>query len=112
MLAWMARILSILFALFISIFAMDVFSEGFGFWKTMLALFIHLLPALLVIIILLLSWRWEWIGGVIYSILGIAYIVYGWGKFDWTAFIFISGPLFLLGILFLIAWYQKKQQAP
>jgi len=107
---WTARIMGIAFAAFISIFAMDVFSEGYGFWETLPALFIHLVPTFLVILVLILAWKWEWIGGIIFSVLGIIYIISGWGKIDWTAFALISGPLFLIGILFFIGWYQKKHQ--
>jgi hypothetical protein len=32
MLFWTPRLLSILFAIFISLFALDVFGEGYGFW--------------------------------------------------------------------------------
>jgi|ERR1019366_5417000 hypothetical protein len=107
---WTARIISIAFAVFISIFAMDVFSEGYGFWNTALALFMHLIPTFLIILILILSWKREWIGGSVYTILGILYIVFAWGKFDWSAYALISGPIFILGILFFISWYQKKHR--
>jgi len=35
---WAPRVLGILFALFLSLFALDVFSEGYSFGETMLAL--------------------------------------------------------------------------
>ncbi len=31
---WSPRVLTILFALFLSLFALDVFGEGYGFWAT------------------------------------------------------------------------------
>ena len=34
---WAPRILCILFAVFVSLFALDVFGEGYGFWETILA---------------------------------------------------------------------------
>jgi hypothetical protein len=110
MVSWAARIICIAFAIFISIFSLDVFSEGYGFWKTIFALLLHLIPTFLIFLVLILSWRWEWIGGIIFSILGIVYIIAGRGKTDWSAIVFISGPLFILGILFFIGWYQKKHQ--
>lgn len=105
-----ARILSIAFAAFISIFAMDVFSENYGPLKTMIDLFMHLIPSFLVILILIFSWQREWIGGVVYTVLGIFYIIYTLGKFEWSAYALISGPLFILGILFFISWCQRKKQ--
>ena len=43
---WTPRILCIVFALFLSLFSLDVFGEGYGFWETLLALLIHLVPGL------------------------------------------------------------------
>jgi hypothetical protein len=57
LLFWSPRILCLLFAAFISIFAADVLGEGYGFWKTILALLIHLIPTWLVLIVLAVSWR-------------------------------------------------------
>ena len=45
---WSPRVLSILFALFLSIFALDVFSEGYAFAETILALLMHLIPTALI----------------------------------------------------------------
>ena len=42
---WTPRFFGVLFALFISMFALDVFGEGRGFWETTLALLMHLIPA-------------------------------------------------------------------
>lgn len=106
---WTARITSIAFALFISLFAMDVFSEIAGLWQTMSALLVHLVPTLIVVLILIISWRNEIIGGILYTTLGIVYVVFSWGKFDWTAYALIAGPLFLLGILYYISWRQNRQ---
>jgi len=39
---WTPRLACLGFAIFLSLFALDVFSEGNGFWKTILGLLIHL----------------------------------------------------------------------
>ena len=108
LLYWTPRILCMVFALFISLFAMDVFQEHEG-WDIVLALLIHLVPVYLVIGALLLAWRWEWIGAVLFSGLGLFYIIMIWGKFDWRAPLFISGPLFLLGGLFWLGWVKREE---
>ncbi len=104
-----ARILGIAFALFIGLFAMDVFTEHESLGKTILALGMHLVPVLVLLLVAFLSWRREWIGGVAYTLLGVAYIVAGKGKMDWTAYTLIAGPLFILGLLFSFIWVAKKQ---
>jgi len=103
LLFWTPRILCILFAGFLSIFAADVFGEGYGFWQTILALLIHLIPTWLVLMVLAVAWRWEWAGGTLLIGLGAFYLIEFWGRFHWSAYLCISGPLFLTGILFLLS---------
>ncbi len=106
---WTARILAMAFAAFISIFAADVFEESLSFWQTALALTMHLIPTFLIILIIVLSWKWELVGGIAFSALGLTYIIMAWGKFALVAYFMISGPLFIMGILFIIGWFTKKQ---
>jgi hypothetical protein len=103
---WAPRILGILFAIFISVFALDVFDEGYGFWETMLALAMHLIPTALLVTVLIFSWRWDWIGGILFPVLGILYLLTMRGL-HWSAYAIIGGPLFLEGVLFLLSWRAK-----
>jgi hypothetical protein len=109
LLFWTPRVLCIVFAIFISLFALDVFSEGYSFWKTILALMIHLIPTVVIVAVLAVSWRWEWIGGILFIFFGAFYIVSFWGRFPWVTYLVISGPLFLIGVLFLINWFYRKE---
>ncbi len=104
---WAPRILAILFTIFISLFALDVFSEGYGFWETIVALFMHLVPTYLLIIALLIAWQREYIGGIIFIILGIFYVIMAWSNLTFKIFLILPGPLFLIGILFLLNKYLK-----
>ena len=106
---WAPRILCILFALFLSLFALDVFGEGHGFWETVLALFIHLAPVYVVILVLVIAWRWEWVGAILFTAFAVFYLVETWGKFHWSAYAAISGPLFLVGLLFLLNWIYRTE---
>ena len=104
---WTPRILCLVFAGLLSLFALDVFEENHGFWNTALALLLHLIPTAISLLILALSWRWEWIGGVLFPALGAIYLVAFWGRFHWSAYAIISGSLFLLGGLFLLSWKHR-----
>ncbi len=106
---WTPRILCILFAGFLSIFAADVFGEHYGFWKTILALVMHLIPTWIVLIVLVVSWRREWVGGTLFIALGALYLIYFWGRFHWSAYLAISGPLLLIGVLFWVNWLHRAQ---
>ena len=105
----MPRSICVIFALFLSLFALDVFTEGYGFWDTLVALFMHLIPTFLVLVALGLAWRWEWVGALLFSALGIAYLVMAWGKFEWFTVLTIAGPMFLVAALFLAGWLQRRQ---
>jgi len=112
---WAPRAMSILFIAFISMFALDVFAENVGFWKTLLALTIHLIPSLVLIAALALAWRWEWIGAVIYAAAGTLYVITILPrrlpppsiKLLWIATVAL--PAFVIGVLFLVNWLKHDQ---
>ena len=106
---WTPRLLCLLFAAFISIFALDVFEGHHGFMETAVALAMHLIPTAALLLVLALSWRWEWVGAAIFPALGLFYLVAFAGRFHWSAYAFIAGPLFLLGTLFLINWIFRTE---
>jgi len=106
---WTPRILGLLFAGLISLFALDVFEQNQGFWNTTLALLLHLIPTAILLILLAVSWRWEWIAGLAFPALGAYYLVAFWGRFHWSAYAIISGSLFLLGCLFLLSWTKRAE---
>ena len=106
---WTPRILCILFAIFLSVFALDVFSEGYGFWQTIGALLLHLVPTFIVVIALLIGWRWEWVGAALFGAFAVCYVVWTWGRFPLVTYLSISGPLALVGVLFLLNWIYRAQ---
>lgn len=101
---WSPRVLCILLALFLSVFALDVFGEGYSVGETMLALFMHLLPTFLLIITLIISWRREWVGAIVFNAFGLFLLISSGGE-SW----FISVPLFVAGILFLVSWMMTRR---
>ena len=77
---WAPRVLCILFVIFLSMFALDVFSEGYGFGETILALLIHLVPTFIVIISLVIAWRWEWVGAILFIAVAFFFLVSSGGE--------------------------------
>ena len=112
---WAPRALSILFIAFISIFALDVFGENLGFWNTLLALTMHLIPSLVLLGALAVAWRWEWVGAFIYTAAGALYVITVLPrrmpppsiKLLWIATIAL--PAFVIGALFLANWLKHDQ---
>lgn len=116
---WSPRILAIIFILFLSLFSLDIFDGNYGFWGTIVGLFMHNIPSLILLVILLISWKYEIVGGIAFILAGLLYIVslamrifpnppFEWEHLFWS--LQISGPAFLVGILFLIGWFKKKKQ--
>ncbi len=105
---WTPRIAGILFILFISLFALDIFDMNLGFWGTIVGLFMHLIPSILMAIAVALAWRWEWIGALIFAGWSIFYISTARG-FHWSVYVIIAGIPFAIGILFLLDWIYHKE---
>lgn len=110
---WTPRILSIIFILFLALMSLDVFSLELSLWQTLGALFIHNIPALVLLVVLLISRKYEIVGGITFILAGLLYIIllmrqsFEWYMLSWA--IQISGVAFLIGILFLIGWFKKKK---
>lgn len=108
---WTPRVLTFLFAVFVSLFALDVFGEHYGFWRTILALFMHLIPTAIILAILAISWRWELVGALSFVALGAYYVLTTWGRMHWSSYLVIAGPLFLVGAMFAIDWMYRARLA-
>jgi len=111
---WTPRILSILFILFLSMFALDIFDINLGFWGTIVGLFMHLIPSFILIILLVVAWKYEWVGGIAFILAGILYIILllinpqlEWYMLSWS--LIIAGPAFIVGILWILNWKNKKK---
>jgi len=114
---WAPRILSMVFVLFLALMSLDIFEGNYGFWGTIVGLFMHNIPALILLAILLISWKYEIVGGIGFVLAGILYIAFilmniittgfEWYYLAWS--IQISGIAFFIGILFLINWHKKRK---
>lgn len=113
LLFWTPRILSIILILFLAMFSLDVFENCYSFWECIVALFMHNIPSLFLLIILIIAWKYEVVGGVTFILIGLFYMLMVLSNAnldsDWIAIAIISTPAFLIGILFLIAWFKKKK---
>jgi len=92
---WSPRVLAIAYIAFISIFALDVFSEP----QWYLALFMHLIPSLILTVLTIIAWKREFIGGILFLVAGLV-----------MTFFFhslsLASPIFVIGALFIANNYQ------
>ena len=109
-LLWTPRIAGILFVLFISLFAFDVFEEGLGFWGTLLALLMHLLPSILLAIGIFVAWKREWVGALLFIGWAIWYLASFLDRnFPWITYAIIAGLPAMIGLVFLADWVWRRQ---
>lgn len=108
-LRWTPRILGILYALFLSIFALDVFGVGYSVWETVIALAMHLIPVYVLLIGVALGWRWEWLGAATFLGFCVWYVISMGSGNPFSIYLIIVGPPFVIGMLFLLNWLNRPR---
>ena len=104
-----ARVLGILFILFVSVFALDVFGEGYPAGELLVALFMHLLPsALPLLVALIVAWRWPLWGSAAYLCVAIFFTLFFNTYHNPISFLVISTPACVLSVLFYLAAQKKR----
>lgn len=117
---WVPRVLCILAILFISIFALDSFGHGEPFWAQIAGFLMHLIPSFILAAVLLLAWKKELIGGIVFTLLGLImtpmvysnnYAMNQSVGMSFGIIMTITFPFVLIGVLFIISYYAKKKSA-
>ena len=103
---WTPRVFGVLFCLFISLFALDVFGEAEGFGAVLVAFIIHLVPTYIVVIALVIAWKRELVGAIVFACLSIGFMFMSRGS-GWV----IAAPLMLLSVLFFVDWTGRARFA-
>lgn len=117
---WLPRIFCILAILFVSMFALDAFATGLTIWQQLGAFFMHLLPSFVLLAFLIVAWKWELIGGIIFTLigLGLSPFIYNLNhtRNHFTVgaslgvVMMITFPFVVVGILFIVSHFLKKKQ--
>ena len=118
---WIPRILCILAILFISMFALDSFSPHLTIWQQIGGFLIHLIPTYVLVALLVIAWKWELIGGILFILVGAGFspIVYNINHHrnhfpvmtSLGNVLMITFPFILVGGLFLLSHLLKKKQS-
>ena len=95
-------------AIFLSLFALDVFKEGYSVPEAVLAFLIHLIPTYIIALFSVIAWRWELVGGALFIVFPAFYVVLTWGRAHWGAHVALSAPMVLIGALFILNWTYRK----
>ncbi len=117
---WAPRILCILAILFISLFAMDSFDSRKTLGEQLQAFAIHLIPVYILIFFLVVAWKWELIGGMLFIILALGFTPliythnYNMNQSVWISLsiiLMINFPFLLTGGLFVLSHFLKKKNS-
>jgi len=107
---WTPRVAGVVFVLFISLFAFDVFEEGLGFWGTLLALFMHLIPSIVLALAVWVAWKREWVGAALFLGWAVWYLAFFLERnFPWATYALIAGLPAVIGLFYLADWVWRKQ---
>lgn len=119
---WLPRILAMVIIFLVSLFALDSFEGDFSIWRKLLGFFIHLIyPSLVFLAILILAWRRELLGGILWIIasLILSWIVFKINYLDndparrtLLPLLLIGLPLISVGLLFILSHYLKEKSNP
>ena len=98
-------------------FSLDIFEGNYGFWGTIIGLFMHNIPAFILLAVVIISWKHELVGAIAFILVGILFILRDFitvimNGFDWRIAwdLTLVGPALLVGILFIIGWFKKKKE--
>ncbi len=116
---WAPRVLGILSILFVSIFALDAFDPELSLRAQILGFLIHLIPSFILALLLAIAWKWERIGGIIFTLIGCAFtpiiFLHNYRMNDSVGMsliiiLTITVPFILVGVLFLLSHHQKNKE--
>ena len=102
------RIAGILMIIFVSLFALDVFTEGGNFWEQLLGFVIHAAPSIILAILMFFAWRKPVIGFIIFGLAAVFFLRFVFdADFGPSNFIMFVAPLAMISGLFWINWKWK-----
>lgn len=103
---WAPRVAGIALCLFLSLFALDAFGPGKPLGQALPDFLVHLTPMLVLLGVVALAWRREWVGALVFVSLAVAYAYMARQHPTWV--LGIGLPLLLVGLLFLASWRQRR----
>lgn len=105
---WIPRILGILYVIFLGIFALDVFIPNQPISYYLINLFMHLIPNFILLIFILIAWKYERVGGFLFLMSFLVMSTLFWDKGFWWMQILLFSPLLVISLLFFMDFYIKK----
>jgi hypothetical protein len=115
---WLPRLLCIGAILFVSMFALDAFQPGMPILEQIGGFLIHMIPSFVLLVVLLVAWKWELVGGVVITLIGLGFspFVYlmNYNRthsvgISLSIILMINLPFVIVGVLFILNHYRNKK---
>lgn len=115
---WTPRIICILAIVLISLFAFDSFNSDLTLRQQIGKFLLSLIPSFVLIAVLIVAWKWEYIGGIIFTLIGLGFSPfiyfhnYKMNDSVWLSLVpvlMITIPIIIVGLLFILSSYKKKE---
>lgn len=115
---WTPRILSMLSIAFISLFALDSFEKDSSFIENIRHLLLHLIPSFGMLLLLILAWKKELLGGILLTAVALVLAVpvfllnlerSGSLTVAFQVILLIFLPFIISGLLFIYSHYVKRK---
>ena len=114
---WTPRIVSIAFIVFLALFSLDVITPEATPWQILGGLVMHNIPVFILIIVLVIAWKREYVVAFAFAFAGLLYLLLMLvsairNPLEWYALsysVIIAGPAFGIAVLFYLNWKKKNR---
>ena len=99
-------------------FALDSFAPGLTIWQQIGGFIMHLIPSFVLILFLVVAWKWELIGGVMFIVIGLGLLPfiymmnYQMNHSVWMSLsvvLLVNFPFVLVGLFFILSHFLKSK---
>jgi len=106
---WLPRLLAILMAVSLSVFAFDVFSMPAPIWKRIGGFVIHTIPSILILTIVIISWKRSFWGTALFTLLFIGFTIVFHTYTNTMRFLILSLPVLIIALFYTSHYFYSKQ---
>jgi hypothetical protein len=118
-LLWTPRVLAIIAILFVMMFSFDVFGGNEPIHKQLIGFLVHNIPAFVLMVVLAIAWKREFVGGILFILLGLSlspfvfminYKMNNSISMSLGIILLITFPFVVVGILFILNHYMTQRR--
>jgi hypothetical protein len=117
---WTPRILCMLAILFVSMFALDSFDPAYSLGHQLVAFLRHMIPSFILVVFLVIAWKWELIGGIILLAIALGFTPFIYMHnyamnhsvlVSLSVILMINFPFMITGALFVLSHFLKRRHS-